>query len=812
MIYEELKKEAGRFAPVISVERVLPHRRRKKIADGVGFTAAFLALPAALHFLWSGAASYPALSVLTGLFFLVLACWLVLFMAEALFYSYYFRALDVISSGAAPAALTFEAAYALSRLDEDDITQSFFGTDIGLMVLLRLGISADSFREFLKERKSRLAANVFAVESRDGEGGVGIADIALSVFAADGEFAAFLRRFGVQGKTLRGVGLWVERSGRERRLFERWWSRESLGRVEGIGKDWAYGGAYILDRYSKGVFAKGSAVALSSKFLSEEVEELETILARRREANALLVAQTLDEAFDLILGLASLISRGRVLPALEHKRVVVLDQNKLVAITAGKARFEGELIKIFEESIAAGNIILVFDDLPAFLGSAAAFGSDVVSIMDPYLSSPALQVVALSDTERFHRFIEPNAALMSRFEKVTRRSGGEEAVLKILENEADRLEAVEKVFFTYPALETIARTADQYFPSGVMPDKAVDLLNEIVPKARQAGQVIIDRSEVLALVEQKTGIPAGEVKAAEAEKLINLEAILHKRIVGQEEAIKAISNALRRARSGLVNPGRPLGSFLFLGPTGVGKTETTKALAEAFFGSEGKIVRLDMSEYKAADAMDKLIGSFSSGRSGVLSSALRDHPYGVLLLDEFEKASREVLDLFLQVLDEGFFSDAGGKRVSARNLIIIATSNAGADLIWEFLKEGGDLLSRKDEIVDALVKSGIFKPELLNRFDGVILFHPIAGEHLRDVAKLMLERLVKRLQEKGIELVINDALVDYLMKFGSDPKFGARPMNRAIQDKVEQVIADKMIKGEIKAGMKVELSAADLSG
>ena len=217
-----------------------------------------------------------------------------------------------------------------------------------------------------------------------------------------------------------------------------------------------------------------------------------------------------------------------------------------------------------------------------------------------------------------------------------------------------------------------------------------------------------------------------------------------------------------------------------------------------------------MSEYKGIDAIDKLTGSFTTGRPGTLSVKLRDNPYGVLLLDEFEKANREVLDLFLQVLDEGFFSDAAGKRVSARNLIIIATSNAGADLIWQFMKEGGNLLSRKDEIVDSLVKGGTFKPELLNRFDGVILFHPIVDDNLRQVAELLLEKFAKRLKEKGVELSVTPDLVSYLMQFGSDPKFGARAMNRIVQDKVEQVIADKMIRGDIKPGMKVELSSADL--
>jgi ATP-dependent Clp protease ATP-binding subunit ClpA len=253
-----------------------------------------------------------------------------------------------------------------------------------------------------------------------------------------------------------------------------------------------------------------------------------------------------------------------------------------------------------------------------------------------------------------------------------------------------------------------------------------------------------------------------------------------------------------------------MSSFLFLGPTGVGKTETTKALAEVFFGREAQIMRLDMSEYSSADAASKLIGSFESGHTGVLSSMLREHPYGVLLLDEFEKTTKEVMNLFLQILDEGFFSDMSGKKVNARNLIIIATSNAGSDLIWQEVKAGNDVSKIKDKIVDSIIAQGVFKPELLNRFDGVIVFHPLQAEHLRLITKLMLQKLHARLAQKGINLAVNDDLVDFVMKYGTDPKFGARPINRAIQEQVEQIVAKKIIAGSLSSGSQLTLTAAEL--
>jgi len=344
-----------------------------------------------------------------------------------------------------------------------------------------------------------------------------------------------------------------------------------------------------------------------------------------------------------------------------------------------------------------------------------------------------------------------------------------------------------------------------------MPNKAIDLLYELAGRAEKTQKRQLTRADVLEFVKAKTGIPTGTVSEDEKDKLINLEKILHERVIGQDEAVSAVANAMRRSRAGVSNPNRPIGSFLFMGPTGVGKTETTKALAQAFFGDDNRITRLDMSEYKAADAMPKLIGSFGANTPGVLSSMLREKPYGVLLLDEFEKASKEVVDLFLQVLDEGVFSDMRGKKVNARNMIIIATSNAGSDIIYDSVQRGEKLSEKKSEIVDTIVKQGIFRPELLNRFDAVVLFQPIDNARLRDIAKLMLEKFRLRIQTRGIDLEVTDDLIDYLMKFGSDPKFGARPMNRAIQDVVEQKIADKIIKGVIKPGEKIRLTSDDLT-
>ena len=276
-------------------------------------------------------------------------------------------------------------------------------------------------------------------------------------------------------------------------------------------------------------------------------------------------------------------------------------------------------------------------------------------------------------------------------------------------------------------------------------------------------------------------------------------------MIGQDQAIVAIAGAMRRSRAGIRNVKRPIGSFLFLGPTGVGKTETAKALAAVFFGGEEAFVRLDMSEYQGQEALAKLIGGVASKEPGILSNLVREHPYAVLLLDEFEKSDLALRDLFLQILDEGFFTDAQGERVNARHLIIIATSNAGAPLIWDMVKDGRRLFDEERTIIDTIIKQGIFKPELINRFDGVILFNPLGANELRPIAKLLLEALATRMKEHGITIKITDPLLDRLIERGTDQQFGARPMRRFIQSTVEQLIADAMVAGRLKAGQTVDL-------
>jgi ATP-dependent Clp protease ATP-binding subunit ClpC len=810
MDFTDLQRTArALYGPALALERIFPHRIRRKMEEAFRLLAAFGAALSAVAYASGRFVQVPAglpVHQIFGASSLVLAAWLLLFMLECFYYSH----LYLEKSEAGGSFISFDTAETLRGISPKDITASFFLSDFGQMILLRCGISLETFKQFAKARTSIL--NVAAFTTHFPADGTTTQDILSAIFDADKPLADFFFSYGVQKKELLGVAEWIANLEEARLAAEHWWSRDNLSRIPGIGQHWSYGNIYNLEKYER--YLPPTTLPryeIHSSYGVDELKEIEAVLAKTRGANAILVGNDEEGKLQIIAHLANLIAEGDVVQRLKHERIVLFDHDLFASKNGTKAAFESEFILILQEAMRAGNIILVFPDLPALIMSATTLGSDLPSLIEPYLSSAELQVVALADTQRYHEIVEKNVLLMQHLEPVLIKEIDTANTIKVLENEIVRFEGGKQgLFFTYQSLEALADCAERYFADAVMPDKAVSLLLEIVPKLQAKKKMVVEKADVMELIETKTGIPVGDVRGDEKDKLLNLEGILHARIIGQDEAVKAISNAVRRARSGIASPDRPMSSFLFLGPTGVGKTETTKALAEVFFGREAQIMRLDMSEYSSADAASKLIGSFESGHTGVLSSMLREHPYGVLLLDEFEKTTKEVMNLFLQILDEGFFSDMSGKKVNARNLIIIATSNAGSDLIWQEVKAGNDVSKIKDKIVDSIIAQGVFKPELLNRFDGVIVFHPLQAEHLRLITKLMLQKLHARLAQKGINLAVNDDLVDFVMKYGTDPKFGARPINRAIQEQVEQIVAKKIIAGSLSSGSQLTLTAAEL--
>ncbi len=828
MDYKTLTEKLAEYTPAIKLDGILPFGLRKFLK------IAFLILGLVLLFFsswtnghWCEVAKeclQSAGNIGSGAAEIAGAFWILFFCLDAFYDSLYFDDLPTVARESffknPSTSGTYLTAVALSGNDAD-LTARLLKSNIGKMLAMRLEIPAKDVADFLACKQNVFSPDKFQMDAAtkgnaqsDDNFGTGTTNL-LTEFVAtlakqDKEFADFLFHYAIREKEFRGAANWLVQKSEKEKRAKRFWSRDNLGKMPGLGKDWAYGQTYELQKFGGQIQDVFDFTTRGLGKHDKIVNQLEGILSRKNDSNVILVTDDDLEKTDIIIEFCKKIMSGKILPMIEHKVVFTLDIAAMTVVSGNKEKFENEFLTVMNQAERAENIILFISDLPNAISASSAIGSDVLSLIHPYLSSPLLQIIAGSDVRNFHQRIENDVSLIEKFERIILTDDDEESLLSLLEEHADDLENKTGIFFTYPALLQITENASRYFNGGVVSDKALDMLAELPITVSKQGRNIVCKKDVSQMTETKTGVPTGEIETSEKDKLLNLEKILHQRIVGQDEAVSAIASSMRRQRAGIESKNRPLGSFLFLGPTGVGKTETTKALAEVFFGNEKKIMRLDMSEYSGSDALSQLIGSFEGGKQGVLTSLLRENQYGVLLLDEFEKASRPVHDLFLQILDEGIFSDMLGKKINARNLIIIATSNAGSDIIWNFVKQQKNLAENKQTIIDAIIHQGIFRPELLNRFDGVILFHPLDEKLLRQVATLMLQKLAKRLEEKSLKLRITDGLVNYLVKVGSDPAFGARPINRAIQDKIEETIARRLIAGDLKPGSEVVLTEADL--
>lgn len=789
MTFSELKKELQFFYPAYVLESFFSHNTRR-------FILRILFVLLTISFVLASGIVTNTSSAMTGAFFLLLILTVKFIALEGFFFSYRFH-----ENGG---EYQYDLAQIVFGSNEGDLTLGFIKSTLGYNALLRAGIDDESIDLFLQSRKQFLSAeslNVKEVKSITRE-------YISALVEFDGEFRTFLQAHAITPDTLWGSFCWASDLISHTLRMEMWWSADQLSLITPIGRTWAYGEAFLLKKYSTELhFQKNQEHELHE----EEIKTLEILLSKNTGANTLIVGDEGSGKMEIIEGLARKLSTGRGSSALRDREYIVLSVDLLLSSVTDSATFEKTMIALMNEVVRTGNVVFIVPDLPALLSGSHTLGVDLGELLSPYLRMDEIHIIGICNRTRFHNEMRSADDLLQHFSILQVSGGSSEAVTEILMEEVIKVESEEGVFFTYPAILESVTSAQRYFVSEPLYDSASDLLIESVAKARLEGRNTIVAQDVLSLVKKKTGIAAGAVSDVERKKLLELESLLHERVIGQHEAIRAIADALRRARSGINNPSRPLGSFLFLGPTGVGKTETTKALGEIFFGQDTKILRIDMSEYNTPDAVNRLIGGFDSETGGVLADMIRDHQYGVLLLDEFEKTDSKVLDLFLQILDEGVFSDAHGKKVSARNLIIIATSNAGSQIIFDTVKRGGNVGEGKEVILDSIIRSGVFKPELINRFDGVILFTPLQKEELRKVAELMLGRLIWRMKEKGMTLVVNDALLDFLVAKGNDPKFGARPLNRVIQDVLEERIARGIIDGTYRAGSTIEFSSTDLN-
>lgn len=694
-----------------------------------------------------------------------------------------------------------------------NLWQVFKKNRLGEKFLLRLGISAEEANNISSENSIPLEEFLENIESERMPNEISFNAIAMGLFENYAPLKNSLASRKITVHSLKNAALWVEEEAFLENQIRRWWGRARLARIPGIGKNFSYGETYFLEKFAYEISREAFLNRAKVIGREREIKLIEKALLRRSGANVLIVGDPGVGKKTLLLGLSRMISEGEIFPELENKLIFKLNTESVIATGKTKGDVEAILIKLLNETVRAGNIILAIENFPEFTESLSRIGVGTLEIFSPYFASTGLHIIALADKTSARRILEPNQGLIKFFERINIEEPNEESVIQILKDEAQKLENIsaEKTLFSYPSIEAISRASFQNLSKGVMPKRAVDLIDEVFQNALVRNSKIVTSEMVMEIVSAKTKMPLGEITESEKQKLLNLEEILREQIIGQEEAVSAVANAVRRVRSRIQSGQKPMASFLFLGPTGVGKTETAKALSYIYFQNDTLLARFDMSEFQGEESINRLIGSFEKNEPGLLASKVSAQPYGVLLLDEFEKSNPKVRNLFLQVLDEGFFTDYLGKKINMRNYVIIATSNAGSEMIWDLVKKGGDPNQMKNEIISKIQQDKILSPELLNRFDSVIIFRPLGMEELKKIAAIALARLAERLSKENYLIKISDALIQAVARGGYDPAMGARPMQRFIQDKIEKIISEKIIKGEIKPGLEYNFTEAELS-
>ena len=612
---------------------------------------------------------------------------------------------------------------------------------------------------------------------------------------------------------------------------------------------------------------------------NEEVRRMIQVISRRTKNNPVLVGEPGVGKTAIVEGLAQRMVNGEVPEEIASKRLMMLDMGALVAGTKYRGEFEERMKKIIEEIYTQQDVILFIDELHTLIGAGGAEGAiDASNILKPALARGELQVIGATTLDEYQKYIEKDAALERRFASIHVEEPTAEDSIQILKGLRKHYEAHHHVEITDEAIQAAVQLSVRYITSRRLPDKAIDLMDETAAKARldvttKVSPIVLLEEEILQfeqlknqaiqhqnfdeaakfrkkelakrakleklveklesspqtdyiasigegdiaeVVSQWTGIPLQQMEKKESERLINLESVLHKRVIGQSEAVSAVARSIRRARSGLKDPRRPIGSFLFLGPTGVGKTELAKTLAEAMFGEQDALVRIDMSEYMEKHSVSRLVGSppgyvgFDEG--GQLTEKIRQRPYAVILLDEIEKAHPDVFNILLQVLDDGHLTDSKGRKVDFRNTVIIMTSNLGAVALREekSVGFGAKTVQQNHDAMEKRIREELknsFRPELLNRIDETIVFHKLQKEELRQIVSIMAKEITSRLQELNITVKITSAVLDVLAEEGFDPEYGARPIRRAIQKKIEDPLSEALLSGEIRFGQQVTIGA-----
>lgn len=637
------------------------------------------------------------------------------------------------------------------------------------------------------------------------------------------------------------------------------------------------GSTPTLDNYSRDLTRSAREGKLDPVIGREtEIKRIIQILSRRTKNNPCLIGEPGVGKTAVVEGLAQMIIEGSVPETIAGKRVMTLDLSGMVAGSKYRGEFEERIKKVLREVMEDGDVLLFIDEIHTIIGAGGAEGAiDASNILKPSLARGEIQLIGATTIEEYRKYIEKDSALERRFQPVTVEEPSDEEAVAILKGLRGRYEEHHRVTITDAALAAAVKLSSRYINDRFMPDKAIDVIDEAASKVRitafveppeirelekelerledqkeeairaeayeKAGSIkkrqekkrekiektrekwkedketkkqVVDENEIADVVSSWTKIPVKKLEEGESERLRNLENLLHQRVIGQEEAVSAVARAIRRGRVGLKDPKRPIGSFLFLGPTGVGKTELSKALSEAMFGTDHALIRVDMSEYMEKHSVSKIIGSppgyVGYDEGGQLSEKVRRNPYSVILFDEIEKAHPDVFNILLQVLDDGHITDAQGRKIDFKNTVIIMTSNAGAERIISPKRLGfgaatdakADYTVMKDRVMEEVKR--LFKPEFINRIDEVIVFHPLNKDHMRDIVAILLKEIAGRTKEQmDIGITVDETAKEFLIDKGYDEKYGARPLKRTIQSRLEDKLAEAILAGTVREGDRI---------
>lgn len=626
---------------------------------------------------------------------------------------------------------------------------------------------------------------------------VRITDVFLATILADEKIQEILYHYKVDLVKVTNVITWINFNNMLRERYQHYRARSVYKPKGPVNRSYTAAATPFLDSFSTDLtqLARSGQLPLTVA-RDKEVQELFRVMEGGK--SVVLVGEEGVGKGNIIEGLANRMAAEDVPPMFQDKRLVSLSLPFLVAGAGRTGEVQERLLLVIQEVLRSGNIILVIENIDNLVGvsSAGTENLDLSEVLSQEIQNHGVWVISTSTPRKVTEFIE-GSALMGVLERVPVLEPNKNQTIQILESHVGGVEAQHKVFFTYESLERIVDLSDRYLHNQFLPAKAINLMAEAGSWIAQRESKVISGEDIAALVSRKTNIPLTQVSAQESTVLMNLEQIMHERIVGQDEAVNLVVSALRRSRAELRDEKRPISNLLFLGPTGVGKTELAKTVAASYFGKESAMTRLDMSEYQNQDSIARLIGVPGSNRGGVLTEAIRANPFTVLLLDEIEKAHPDILNIFLQVMDDGRLTDALGRTIDFTNVILIATSNAGANFIQDEVLKNTPVEKIKDSLLRGGILRDIFRPEFLNRFDGIVVFKPLTRDEILQVAGLMLKGVAKRLAAKGITLTVTQEAQEELARTGYDPIFGARPLRRVIQDQVDNALANYLLKGEI---------------